>query len=127
MPRRLFLVALICACVATTGCGGQSDAGRRSSSPRPTVTAPIPGVPDVPVWLRIRIWRIAAGLGDPRPAKIAVTLNLHERGRVVDRVWMRGQFVCDTCVWSGRTTFHLVGYTFDAATHDTISTSGQGP
>jgi hypothetical protein len=86
----------------------------------------IPGAPQAPRWLRVEIWRIAAGLGDPHPEKIAVTLNLKERGRTVDRVWMRGHFVCNTCVWTRTVHPRLVGYTFDARTHDTLSASMNG-
>jgi hypothetical protein len=71
----------------------------------------------VPLWLRRKIWRIAAGLGNPHPSTIAVTLNHHERGRVVDRVWMRGQFL------NGCDREQLAGYTFDATTHTTVSAS----
>ena len=115
-------------CVALTGCGGHSAPPLGAAAQRPVASAaPIPGAPGVPRWLRVRIWSIASGLGDPRPDKIAVTLHRHEHGRVVDRVWMRGQFICSTCLWTGKIAhLRLVGYTFDAATRNTLSASGQG-
>src|SRR5581483_2296841 len=64
------------------------------------------------------------GTRRPAPDTIAVTLNRREHGRVVDRVWMRGDFVCATCVWTGTVHWRVVGYTFDAKTHDTRSSSG---
>src|SRR5689334_15972176 len=102
MSRRMALVALlVCGCLAAAGCGRRSGTGRRVATALPVSSAPIPGAPNVPLWLRTKIWRIAAGLGDPHPEKIAVTLNHREHGHVVDRVWMRGHFVCSTCVWTG--------------------------
>jgi hypothetical protein len=74
----------------------------------------------------LRIWSIASGLGDPHPAKIEVTLNVRQRGRTVDRVWMRGHFTCRNCIRSGDVRARLVGYTFDARTHETLSVSLRG-
>jgi hypothetical protein len=102
-----------CACIAAAGCGGQHTA----APPKPvTSTAPIPGNPGVPRWLRIEIWRILSDSDDRHP-KIVVTLNRHEHGRVVDRVWMRGLFL------PGCTRPQMSGYTFDVRTRLSISSS----
>jgi hypothetical protein len=121
--------ALICL-TFLAGCGGHSSANRRTADTntqvRPISDGAVPGAPRTPKWLRLRIWSIASGLGDPHPAKIAVTLNVEQRGRTADRVWMRGHFTCDSCTWSGTMHARLAGYTFDAQTHQTVSVSLSG-
>jgi hypothetical protein len=114
--RTLIPLLLVCVSLTLAGCGRHATASDTIPS-LPTSTAPIPGAPGVPLWLRVKIWQIATGLGDPHPEKIAVTLNLHQRGRVVDRVWMRGHFV------PGCKRAQLAGYTFNVKTHITHSSS----
>jgi hypothetical protein len=106
------------------GCGGHSSANRRTADANAQTQTisdrAVPGAPRTPKWLRLRVWGIAAGLGDPDPAKIVVSLNVQQGGRTVHRVWMRGHFTCDVCAWSGGVRARLAGYTFDARTHETV-------
>src|SRR3954451_10668138 len=127
MFRPIMLIAVV---LALPGCGGKSPVADTSVAPPQVdcvqfVTAAAPR--DTPDWLINRTCRIASGLGDTHPKTVAIRLNLRERGRLVDRVWMQGSFTSEcpglnigTCHWK------LVGYTFDAHTRQDISSSLRG-
>jgi hypothetical protein len=106
---------------------GTSAAHRTSASGLPArVDRPIPGAPATPRWLRVRIWRFAAGLGDARPTRIVVKLGVRQNGRLVDRVWMRGTFVCTTCsrpYGAKAPRGHLAGFTVLDSTRRELSFS----
>jgi hypothetical protein len=120
--------ATVMALLVLSGCGALGTDRLRSD---PVHTTPasmsVPGIPQgTPLWLRRHISQTALGMGDPHPSKIVVRLNVREHGRVIDRVWMRGRFSCDSCTtrlgdmsWRGR----LIGFTYDLHTHHLLSYS----
>jgi hypothetical protein len=122
--RAVALVALIV--LVVSGCG-TSTATRTGTSGLPArVDQPIPGAPNIPRWLRVRIWRTAAGLGHAKPTRIVVTLRLRQNGRLVDRVWMRGSFTCNICSrpYGAKAPHgHLAGFTVIDSTRRSLSFS----
>jgi hypothetical protein len=125
VPRTLATVVLIAFVLA--GCAGRQGAATQTSPTTVVLARAIPGAPNVPRWLRARTWQTAASLNDPHPAQIVVRLRIREHGRIVDRVWMRGNFVCNDCSHGlTRTALprgHLSGFTVDDSTHQTLSFS----
>lgn len=126
--RLSFLIAIA---LVATACGGSgatrtSVSGAGAGSAGGQVDRAILGAPNTPRWLRIRIWRAAQGLSDPHPARIVVTLRLHERGRLVDRVWMRGNFICNACTYpygAKAPRGHLADFTVIDSTRRSLSFS----
>jgi hypothetical protein len=124
MFRVVFAIAVALVAVA---CGSHATTTTRQSGRAVAhVDRPVPGAPNTPRWLRIRIWDVAHGLGDPDPTKVVVRLRLHERGRVVDRVWMRGDFICTDCSYppGGKPPRgHVAGFTVLDTTQQGLSFS----
>jgi hypothetical protein len=125
MLRTLATVVLIA--FVLSGCAGRHSATKQTSPTTVVLARAIPGTPNVPRWLRARTWQTAASLNDPHPAQIVVRLRIPEHGRIVDRVWMRGNFVCNHCSHGPTGTAlprgHLSGFTVDDSTHQTLSFS----
>ena len=116
------LIALV-----LSGCAARRPAAKQTSTANVVLAKAIPGAPDVPRWLRARIWQTAESLNDPHPAQIVVRLRIRERGRTVDRVWMRGNFVCSDCshgpTGAPSPHGHISGFTVDDSSHQTLSFS----
>ena len=111
------------------GCGGHGGSQATVSSSSANYDRPIPGAPATPKWLRVRIWRMVDGLGDPTPQKFVVRLGLREHGRTVDRVDVRGDFVCNNCSrppGARAPRGHIAGFTVNARTHRDLSFSLTG-
>jgi hypothetical protein len=51
----------------------------------------------VPQWVVGQVQNLALGLGEPNPRITIVHLNVREKGRLVDHIWMRGNFTCNFC------------------------------
>jgi hypothetical protein len=51
----------------------------------------------VPAWVVGQVANLGAGLGDPSPRIVAAKLNQRVNGRLVDHVWLRGDFTCNFC------------------------------
>lgn len=90
MLRLLLVIAVV---LAATACGSSTHHAALDAQ----LDRAIPGAPNTPRWLRIRIWRAAKGLGDPTPTHIDVQLRVRQGSRLVDQIWMRGNFVCNLC------------------------------
>jgi hypothetical protein len=128
LMNRSGVAAAVVAIAVSAGCGGHGTTPG-ASAPRLQADRPIPGAPNTPAWLRIRIWRMVAGLGDPTPEKIVVRLGIREDRRTVDRVWARGDFVCDACsrpAGARAPHGHVAGFTVNARTHRDLSFSISG-
>ena len=112
--------------ILASGCG--RSVATHTGRIHALVDRTIPGAPDTPRWLRVRIWRTASGLGDANPSRIVVHRRVRDHGRVVDRVWMRGHFVCDTCSrppGAKAPRGHLAGFTVVDSSHQDLSFSLQ--
>lgn len=107
--------------IATTLAVAGLAAGCTGHGARPARVAP-----GTPAWLRIRISNFVNWLGDPTPDTIVVRLGVRDHGRVVDRVYARGDFVCKLCTrppGGGAPRGHVAGFTVDARTHRELSFS----
>ena len=51
----------------------------------------------LPPWVAANVQMLAMGLGEPSPRITLVRLNVREKGRLVDHIWMRGSFTCNFC------------------------------
>ena len=51
----------------------------------------------MPPWVKAQVQMLANGLGEPNPRITLVRLNVREKGRLVDHIWMRGSFTCNFC------------------------------
>ena len=60
--------------------------------------APAPAArTSLPPWVKAQVQMLANGLGEPSPRITIIRLNVREKGRLVDHVWMRGSFTCNFC------------------------------
>jgi hypothetical protein len=51
----------------------------------------------LPPGVAAQVQMLANGLGEPSPRITIVRLNIREKGRLVDHIWMRGSFTCNFC------------------------------
>jgi hypothetical protein len=62
------------------------------------LAAPAPAArTSMPPWVKAQVQMLANGLGEPSPRITIIRLNVHEKGRLVDHIWMRGSFTCNFC------------------------------
>jgi hypothetical protein len=84
------------------------------AAPAASVAAPA----RVPPWVTQQARLFAFGLGDPSPRIVLVRLNQREHGRLVDHVWLRGDFTCNVCMPRQHTRAEL---SLDVRTHGVVS------
>jgi hypothetical protein len=71
----------------------------------------------VPAWVTQQATLFAFGLGEPTPRIVLVRLNRREHGRLVDHVWLRGDFTCNVCMPRDHTRAELI---LDVRTHGVV-------